>query len=78
MNPDIICIQEIANQDRVATFLATEKHFKSCAFQDSADGQDNAIFVDGLIDINDIPVLIRMVSNILPRQLTLHIWDSML
>ena len=54
MNPDIICIQEIANKDRVAALLATESFFKSCAFQDSADGQDNAIFVDGPIGMNDI------------------------
>ena len=44
MNPDVICIQEIANQDRVEIFLANEDHFKSSAFLDSSDGQDNSIF----------------------------------
>ncbi len=55
INPDIICIQEIANQDRVDTFLANENHFISYGFLDSTDGQDNAIFSVPIIEMNDIP-----------------------
>ena len=55
MNPDIICIQEIANQDRVNTFLANEFRFTSAAFLDSSDGQDNAIFATEKIEMEDIP-----------------------
>jgi len=43
IGPDILCVQEIANQDRVDTFLSTEG-FATAAFQDSSDGMDNAIF----------------------------------
>ena len=55
MNPDIICIQEIANQGKADTFLANEDHFASVAFLDSSDGQDNAIFTTERIEIKDIP-----------------------
>ena len=54
IDPDIICIQEIANQDRVGTFLSNESRFKSSAFLDSSDGQDNAIFATGFIEVKDI------------------------
>jgi endonuclease/exonuclease/phosphatase family metal-dependent hydrolase len=53
--PDILCIQEIANQGRVDTFLVTETRFTSAAFQDSNDGQDNAIFCTDAIELGDIP-----------------------
>jgi endonuclease/exonuclease/phosphatase family metal-dependent hydrolase len=55
IRPDIICIQEIANQDKVNTFLANEGHFTSVAFLDSNDGQDNAIFSTKRVDMKDIP-----------------------
>jgi len=55
MNPDIICIQEIANQDRIKTFLANEFRFTTVAFLDSSDGQDNAIFATEKIEMEDIP-----------------------
>ena len=54
IDPDIICIQEIANQDRVDTFLSNESRFTSSAFLDSSDGQDNAIFATGFIEVKDI------------------------
>ena len=53
---DILCVQEIANQDRVNSFLSIEEGFSAVAFKDSSDGMDNAIFfADGLqiIDISD-------------------------
>lgn len=55
IKPDIICIQEIANRDKVSTFLANEKHLTSVAFLDSNDGQDNAIFAINRIEMEDIP-----------------------
>ena len=42
--PDVFCVQEIANQRDVDTFLSTERSFTRYAFHDSGDGQDNAIF----------------------------------
>ena len=55
ISPDILCIQEIANQERLNTFLANENHFKSSAFLDSSDGQDNAIFATEFVEVEDIP-----------------------
>jgi len=55
ISPDIICIQEIANQADVDKFLATESHFNKAAFVDSPDGQDNAIFCDSRIEMKDLP-----------------------
>lgn len=54
-SPDIICIQEIANQDRVDKFLANEEHFTSEVFLNSSDGQDNAIFTAEWVEMEDIP-----------------------
>jgi|GEM_PF-853606 len=42
--PDILCVQEIANADRVAAFLVNESLYVEAAFLDSGDGQDNAVF----------------------------------
>ena len=55
ISPDIICVQEIANQDRVDKFLAAETHFTSAAFLNSSDGQDNAIFAAEWVEIEDMP-----------------------
>ena len=55
MSPDILCIQEIANQDKVNQFLASENRFREAAFTDSSDSQDNAIFCTGSIEMEDIP-----------------------
>lgn len=54
LNPDAICIQEIANQNKVNTFLADEGHFASVAFFDSDDGQDNAIFSAQGVEMEDM------------------------
>jgi len=54
-SPDIICVQEIANQDRVDKFLANEEHFTSEAFLNSSDGQDNAIFTAEWVEMEDMP-----------------------
>jgi exonuclease III len=53
--PNVLCVQEIANQDSVDTFLATEKGFTRCAFLDSSDGQDNAILAVASVGLEDIP-----------------------
>lgn len=55
INPDILCVQEIANVNRVDTFIANENQFRTVAFLDSSDGQDNAIFAAPIIEMNDIP-----------------------
>jgi endonuclease/exonuclease/phosphatase family metal-dependent hydrolase len=54
IGPDILCVQEIANQDRVDIFLAVEG-FATAAFQDSSDGMDNAIFFANGIYVEDMP-----------------------
>jgi len=53
MNPDLICIQEIANDERVDEFLQ-EEGFTKVAFLDSSDGQDNAIFAADSLSILDM------------------------
>lgn len=53
MSPDILCVQEIANQDRVDTFLANEG-YATAAFVNSSDGQDNAIFAAEWMEVDDI------------------------
>ena len=55
LNPDIVCIQEIANQDRIDTFASSEVGYSLAAFEDSSDGQDNAIFATVSVDMLDIP-----------------------
>ena len=52
---DILCVQEIANRDRVNTFLHKESGFSTAAFQDSSDGMDNAIFFADGITVEDLP-----------------------
>lgn len=54
MGPDVLCVQEIANDDRVEEFLAEEAHFATAAFANSSDGQDNAIFAAGWVEVEDI------------------------
>jgi len=66
--PNVLCVQEIANQDSVDTFLATEKGFTRCAFLDSSDGQDNAIYAATGLGMEDIPD--PEDSSIQPRQRT--------
>lgn len=55
LKPDVLCVQEIANQKDVALFLSTEKNFDKTAFSDSSDGQDNAIFCTSSINMEDLP-----------------------
>ena len=55
LSPDVICVQEIANRERVNSFLATEEGFTQAAFLNSSDGQDNAIFTSASVTIRDIP-----------------------
>ena len=55
MNPEMLCVQEIADQDRVSQFLADENLFAKVAFMDSGDGQDNAIFCTPSVGLEDIP-----------------------
>jgi endonuclease/exonuclease/phosphatase family metal-dependent hydrolase len=55
LKPDVFCVQEIANQDDVNQLLSSEQRFTKVAFNDSSDGQDNAIFCTSSIDMEDIP-----------------------
>ena len=55
LKPDVLCVQEIANQKAVGIFLSKETNFTKTAFADSGDGQDNAIFCTSSINIEDLP-----------------------
>jgi len=55
LSPDVICVQEIANEKSVSSFLSTEDGFSQAAFLNSSDGQDNAIFASDSVTIKDIP-----------------------
>ncbi len=55
LDPDVLCVQEIANQAKVNTFQAQENHFTSVAFRDSNDSQDNAILAGERIALEDLP-----------------------
>ena len=58
LNPDVVCIQEIANDKDVREFVTRESAYSKTAFVDSSDGQDNAVFAKndvGLADIADPP-----------------------
>jgi len=54
MSADMICVQEIANQDRVDKFLGNEDFYSSKAFLDSSDGMDNAIFTAEWMELEDM------------------------
>lgn len=54
MKPEVLCIQEIANQGKVDEFLLLERGFAKVAFRDSGDGQDNAIFCTNSAGLDDI------------------------
>ena len=53
--PDVLCVQEIANQTKVNQFLSSESRFGKVAFLDSSDGQDNAIFAASDVAVEDMP-----------------------
>lgn len=53
--PDVVCVQEIANPDRVATFCSNDARLKTVAFLDSRDGMDNAIFTSTAVTLHDLP-----------------------
>lgn len=54
-HPDVVCVQEIANLDRVRGFCETDARLKRYAFVDSRDGMDNAIFTTNDVTIVDLP-----------------------
>jgi endonuclease/exonuclease/phosphatase family metal-dependent hydrolase len=54
LKADVLCVQEIANAERVETFIADDKRLARSAFLDSSDGQDNAIFADEKVGLDDI------------------------
>lgn len=54
LDATVMCIQEIATEDKVRQFSTTEA-FPTVAFTDSSDGQDNAVFASGSVTITDLP-----------------------
>jgi len=54
MGIQVLCIQEIANQAKVDSFISTEEGFSAAAFKNSSDGQDNAVFFSNGIEILDV------------------------
>ncbi len=55
LDPDVLCVQEIANQAKVNAFQAQENHFTSIAFGNSRDGRDSAILAGERIALEDLP-----------------------
>lgn len=55
LGAQVLCIQEIANQEKVNAFLDAEKTYTQVAFTDSSDGQDNAIFCSAAVGVRDLP-----------------------
>ena len=54
LGTDVLCVQEIANQDRVDSLLSKDEVLAMAAFLNSSDGQDNAIFATEEISLEDI------------------------
>ena len=54
IDADVICIQEIANREKVDEFINNEEAYTQVGFQDSSDGQDNAIFATDKVTLKDI------------------------
>lgn len=52
---DVLCIQEIANLERVHDLRVRDGRLGQFAFVDSPSGFDNAIFADGHVDLEDMP-----------------------
>ena len=52
--PDILAVQEIANQEKIDDFLANQTSFEKVAFKDSSDGQDNAIFATSKVSMENL------------------------
>ena len=55
LGADVLCIQEIANDERVESFLEDEAGYTDVAFENSSDGQDNAIFTTADVILDDLP-----------------------
>jgi endonuclease/exonuclease/phosphatase family metal-dependent hydrolase len=55
LNPDVVCIQEIANKKDADEFVSREGAYSKTAFADSGDGQDNAIFAKDDVGLTDMP-----------------------
>jgi endonuclease/exonuclease/phosphatase family metal-dependent hydrolase len=55
LRPDILCVQEIANRAKVNHFLSVETLFTNVVFEESPDGQDNAIFFTSNMGMKSLP-----------------------
>jgi endonuclease/exonuclease/phosphatase family metal-dependent hydrolase len=54
LGPHILCIQEIANDQRVEAFIDRDGKLQNKAFLNSSDGQDNAILTLRSVELEDI------------------------
>lgn len=54
LDPDILFIQEIGNEDRVQTFVATEIGYTQYSFTNTSSGMDNAVFFHEDIAVTDL------------------------
>lgn len=54
LGADVLCLQEIANSDRLAELLRRQPEYARQAFTDSGSGQDNAILTAGDIGLEEL------------------------
>lgn len=54
LDPDILFIQEIGNEDRVRTFKATEVAYTQYSFTNTSSRMDNAVFFHEDLTVTDI------------------------
>lgn len=54
MGADVLCIQEIANLERIATLRTRHGSLSHCMFADSRRGMDNAILADNRVGLEDM------------------------
>jgi len=57
IEPQAACIEQIVNQVSMQDVLVIEQAFARCAFLDSSEGQDNAIFATSSVGMEDVPDL---------------------
>lgn len=50
----MLCVQEIANEQRLATLLESGAPYSQSVFADSGSGRDNAILADRDIDLGGL------------------------
>ena len=56
LQADVLCVQEIANEQRLATLLESGAPYSQSVFADSGSGQDNAILAVAGVGLADLEV----------------------